>query len=345
MPLSKILLDISSELGISVSNENERAWIIDKVNDLAMELYQSKDIEGCLREQTFNLDSNSDGPQYSSLVSLPYYVYQIRGLRFSQWQGAKIPQEDMRPRYSLGKGWGNKISTPFRAVMDDAPLKREIGNASVLTFSVPLAATTNYDIYIVGKTTTAERFQEKVTIKSGETQVDSTGNYEFIESLAKSIVNNQDITVTDVENNELAVIPNSQLSAAYKIIEIQDANAGLNGLSGFNNFLSSIDILYKTRFIPFANLFDEFPCGSKCDRAIFYQFCAYYAAQRDNDGAKAQGYAQRVASILDDICIDATEGKSQKLQFGEDGFNNAQQPFRYGYKWTGNPSEFGWPSY
>src|SRR3954465_665596 len=117
MPLSKILLDIATETGISISNDNERAWIVDKVNDVSKELYESNDIEGCLREQTFNIDTDV---QNVSQVSLPFYVFQLRGLRYSNILGGKIPYEDMRPRYSLGRGWGaNTYALPWRQTRQD----------------------------------------------------------------------------------------------------------------------------------------------------------------------------------------------------------------------------------
>lgn len=337
MPLSKILLDIATETGISVANPAERAWIVDKVNDIALELYQRMDIDGSLREQTFNISqSDTDGPQYSSLVALPYYVNQIRGIRFSAWPGGKVPQNDMRPRYSVGKGWGdgsNEFSTPFRMVQDDAPLKRDIVNASVLTLSVNAAATAAISIYIVGKTTNAERAQETVVLPAGELEVQTAGNFEVIESISKVEQYDQDIYISDVDGNELAVLFNSQTKTCYKLLELQDNNAGYqSGVIRAGGF-SAIDVLYKIKFTPFANLQDEFPCGPKCDRAIFYQFVAMYAAQNGQPD-KAAGYGAKADELLGNINGDSEGGKNMSFQFGRDGFNTVQQPFRYGWGWN-----------
>lgn len=336
MPLSKILLDIGTETGISVANPSEREWIIDKINDIALELYQRVDIDGCLREQTFNIDQGEDEAQYSSLVALPYYVDQIRGLRYTQWPGGKIAQNDMRPRYSIGKGWGdgsNEFSLPIRVVRDEAPLKRDITNASVLTFSVNSPATVGISIYIVGRTTNAERAQETLVLDIGEIEVQTAGNFESIESISKVVVYDQDIYINDVDGNELAILHNSQTKTCYKILELQDNNAGYqSGVVRAGGF-SAIDLLYKTKFTPFANLQDEFPCGPKCDRTIFYQFVAMYAAQNGQPD-KATGYAAKADELLGNLNTDAETGKEMSFQFGRNGFNTTQQPFRYGWGWS-----------
>jgi len=187
MPLSKILLDIATETGIAVTNDNEKAWVIDKINDIAEEMYATQDITGCLREMTINIDADDDGPVYSSLVALPYYVDQLRGLRFSVILGGKIPMETMQPRYSLGHGWqNNPYSLPFRIVRDNAPLKRDISNASVLTFTIAEPQTADITLSVVGKTTNASRAQETVTLVAGDITVSTTGNFEDVETISKN---------------------------------------------------------------------------------------------------------------------------------------------------------------
>lgn len=340
MPLSKILLDIATESGIALSNDNERAWIIDKVNDVAKELYELQDIEGCLREISVNIDTDV---QSVSQVSLPYYVYQLRGLRFSQILGGKVPYEDMRPRYSLGRGWGaNTFSLPFRMTRQDYPLKRDISNASVLTFSVEEAQTAAIDIYIVGRTTLATRVQEKVTIAIGDLTVDTVGNFIEVESISKTAPNDCDIAITDVEGNELATIANSEISPRYMILELRDGNV-LGANSSFISYagLTSVDVLYKTRFVPFRNLQDEFPCGSKCDRAIFYQFMAYYEAQKQGNEGRAGYYQSKARELLRNINKDTEEGKNLEMQFGRNGLHDAQQPFNNWYRKDGKDGYAG----
>jgi hypothetical protein len=321
MALSKILLDIATELGIDITSDTERAWIVEKINDAAREIYESDDIPGCLRELTFNID---DEAQESSLVSLPGYIDKIRGLRWTSVQGGKIPQNDMRPRYHLGKGWGaNAFSLPFRTIREVYPLKRDISNASILTFTIPVAEATDITITIVGRTNNSDRFSETVVIPAGDLTVDTVGNYEEVHSILKAEANLYNITITDVEDNNLGVINNGDLSPAYKILELIDGNLGPQVNYGGQ---TAIDILYKTRFTPFVNLADEFPCPN-CDRILFYKFAEYYLAQQPGRLTDAMAASAKADILRGNLNVDNSEGKELELQFGRNGLLEAQNPY------------------
>lgn len=321
MALSKILLDIATELGIDITSDTERSWIVEKVNDAAREIYESDDIPGCLRELTFNIDAEA---QESSLVSLPGYIDKIRGLRWTSVQGGKIPQNDMGPRYHLGKGWGaNAFSLPFRTIREVYPLRRDISNASVLTFTLSVEETVDVTITIVGKTNNSDRFSETVVIPAGDLFVKTTGNYEEVLSILKSATNLYNITITDVENNNLGTINNGDLSPAYKILELIDGNLGPQVNYGGQ---TAIDILYKTRFTPFVNLADEFPCPN-CDRVLFYKFAEYYLAQMPGRLTDAIAAGKKAEILLTNLNIDTEGGKELELQFGRNGLLEAQNPY------------------
>lgn len=327
MSLQKILVDIGTELGIDITTDSERAWIIEKINDAAKELYDSDDIPGCLRELTFNIDTEA---VESSLVSLPGYVDKLRGIRYTSVQGGKVPLNDMRPRYHLGKGWGaNAFALPFRVIREEYPLKREISNASILTFTLPNVETVDINITVIGRTANSDRFSEVVVIPAGELTVSSVGNYEDIENIEKYTTNNYNISVTDVENNELAVIPNNILSPLYKLLELTDANLS-NGVVVNYGGLTAIDILFKTRFYKFVNLRDEFPCPN-CDRIIFYKFAAQYLAQQPSLLGHAAAAQEKARMLLENLNVDSEDGKELELQFGRNGLLEAQNPWNSMY--------------
>lgn len=332
MSLQSILTDIASELHIPMSTDDEISWAVSKVNAVAKELYEGQDITGCLREQTFNIDTEN---KESSMISLPFYVDQLRGIRFSVLPGGKIAMNDMRPRYHAGRGWGaNSYSLPYRIVREQATLKRDIANASVLTFSVAEAEASDIIIHIVGETSNAARYSETVTIPAGELSADSAGNYITTPvNIEKEAVSAQDIVITDVDANELAVIPNFELKPAYKWLEIIDANAGVSAFLPTYTTFTAIDILYKLRFQPFRNAFDEFVCGPKFDRAIFYQFAAWYEGQKPGSEGRALGYLQAAQKIIADIQRDTEGGREMEIAFGRNGYESAQQPFRWYSNW------------
>jgi len=336
MSLKKILFDIANELHIDVSSTDAISWATSKVNDIAKEVYESRDIVGCLREQTFNVDTDA---QTSSMISLPYYVDELRGLRYSTLIGGKVTMNDMRPRYHSGHGWGaNAFGMPYRVVRERACYKRDVANASVVTFAMLVAETTDVVIHIVGETTNSGRVSETITIFAGSLSTSTTGNFVGVpENIEKESVNTQDIYVTDVDDVELAVIPNSELKPRYKWLEIADGNASMVPVNQTN---STVDILYKQRFTPYATLYDEFPCGDKADRAIFYAFAAWYEAQKPGSEGRAQGFLQASQQILDDIEMDSDAGRDMDIEFGNNGLLTAQDPRqntgRYGTTYARN---------
>lgn len=327
MSLKKILNDISTELGISPPNDNEREWLINKVNDAAKELYESQDINGCLREQTFAIDNDSS---QSSMVSLPHYIDQLRGIRWTQIVGGKVPLNDMTPRYHAGKGWGeNSFALPYRIVRDAVPLAADIVNAGRLTFTLAKIEAVDITIVVVGETELSDNTQEIVVIEAGCFSVSTEGNFLSIKNIEKAALNNYNIVVTDIQGNELAIIPNSELSPSYKWLELLDSNAGFYQAAPILN--NSIDILYKTKFVPFRNLYDEFVCGSKCDRAIFYQFVSFVEAQKTGNEVRALGFVEKAKGILDNLNTDKETGVNMELQFAPSGLIEAQQPFNSSY--------------
>lgn len=327
MSLAKILLDISNELSISAQNDNERLYLIGKINDAGKELWESNDLPGSLRECTFNIDTAA---QESSQVSLPFYVDKIRGLRFSAIQGGKIPLNDQRPRYYYGRGWGaNSFAFPWRKTREAYPLQREIVNASVLTFTVALVEIEDIIINIVGKTDNSDRFNEVVTIVAGTLTADSIGNYEDITTLSKNAVNTNNIIVTDVEGNEISIIPNSELAPRYTIIALVDANTQFNVIPNYNCY-SSVDVLYKQRFTPLVNLSDEYPAPN-CDRLLFYKFSEFYWSQQPGNEDRAILAARKTAQILNSLNGDDEAAQERELQWEPNGVYEAMNPYRLGY--------------
>lgn len=332
MSLQKILLDIASECGVSISDDTERLWAIKMVNDAAKELWETEDLVGSLRELTFNIDSDA---QSSSMVSLPGYVDQLRGVKYSQVLGGKIPQNDMRPRYHFGRGWGaNAFAMPVRVVRESSPLKRDIINASIITFSIPESEDNDIVITIVGETTNSSRTAEKVTIIAGSTEVSTVGNFigDLI-NIEKTSTNINNITITDVDYNELGVIFNNELKPKYKWLELQDNNV-LRGQSNTSPIYTSIDILYKPKFIPFVELFDEFQASDKYDRAIFYKFQELYFAQQDGKLENAILAGAKVKKLVDDMNIDSEQGRELEMEFGRSGFADAQNPYTPYKNWN-----------
>lgn len=318
MPLINILNDISSILGFSITNDDEKNFLIENINIAAREIYTSGDLPGSIREQIFQFD---DTDNYQ--ISFPYYMDKIRAIRFYNTYGNKIALEDMRPRYHQQR-WGVAGLLRWAIKQSDACLARDISNAGPLTFSLPTSKveTAEVVITVIGKTATAERTQETVTIAIGDSSAVTVNGYDYIESIFKSDYNTYDITITDIDDVELGVIPNSEVRPLYTIVKIRQDDFAP---SYNNNYpLNTIEVLYKHRFTPFRNLYDEFPCPN-CDKIIFWKFSEHYLAWKPGMEQRCFAAAAKCKALIEELSLDDDQGKQLSLEYSPNNLFEAQR--------------------
>jgi len=324
MSLKNILLDVSSVLSLDISNAAEKAYHIAKINEAAEELYTANDLPGCLREQIFQID-DSDTFQ----VALPWYVDKIRAVRFyDNWLG-KIPVEDMSPRYHSTK-WGNKGLIRFRIKDLSSPLCRDLQDITPLIFSLSDVTGESADVTfnIIGRTEEKERVNEALTIVAGQYTNTTLNNYKSIEKIEKTSLNQLDCTVTDINANVVSFIPNSQLKAQYTTVMIRDDD--FSPLINNSYPLNTVEVLYKTRFTPFVNTYDEFPCP-KCDKIIFWKFLEHYYAYKPDMEQKAFQAHGKCKQLIKQLGEDDGLGLELVMEFGSNPMYEAQMMPR---RWT-----------
>lgn len=317
MSLKNILLDISSEFGLDITDPDEQLIYIEKINEAARELYTSADLPGSILEQIFQLD---DTDNYQ--VSFPFYIDKIRGIRFYNTYGSPITLEDLRPRYNQ-KRWDGSNRLRYR-IKYTSPLAVDITNASKITFTLPTGRVETEDVVIniVGDTVDSFNFQEKVTISVGQSSATSTGDYEKITNLEKNDYSKYNLTLTDIDNRTLGIIPSSELSPIYTIVQIREDDLApyLNGSYPLN----LVEVLYKKRFTPFRNLYDEFPCPN-CDKIIFWKFVEHYLAKQPGMEQRAAMANTKVNILLSELSQDDEKGKHIQATFGEGAVYRAQR--------------------
>lgn len=298
MPLKAIIDDLVADMGVSVNNDSERALLVTRINQCAKEVYDSTDLIGSLREQVFDM-SFVDAPQQ---VSFPFYVGSIRGLRYYDSR-LKIRAHDMMPRYSYGKGqevW----SLQFREI-GKYPLARDIANESILNVSIPLEENSAFNVIISGATNNSYKSTEIVTLAPGEISKFTTANFKApIDSIQKSVITSYNVTIKDIDDNILAVIPNTELFSSYTVVQILDNNPTANQMV--------IECLYKQRFINFSNDFDEFPCGPKYDKVIYWKYVEHEAG-RNKDIPLASAAVTKANAIIKQINADAEGGLEKPM--------------------------------
>lgn len=303
MSLKNILLDISSILGLNIDDSAELAYHIAKINEAADELYRSNDIPGCLREQLFEVN---DTETYQ--IAFPSQVDKIRAIRFYNTNGGQITLEDMRPRYHQHR-WGSNGRLKFRIKQQTALLSRGIDNAALFTFTLKKAEAANIVINIVGKTEFASRQTETLTILAGESSATTVNSYEDFISIEKTVLNNYDIVITDVDGNTMGTIYNYELRPRYTIIQIREDDYA--PVTNNSYPLNIIECLYKTAFIPFRNNYDEYPCRD-CDKLITWKFIEHYAIYKGTD--EMQGLAVNAATKVEQILAELNKNDSEGLQ-------------------------------
>lgn len=318
MPLKNILSDIAVNLGLSIDNEDELAFYTEKVNQVARELYDSSDLPGSLREQVFQID---DSATYQ--ISLPWYIDEVRAIRLFNTVGGKIRLEDLRPRYHNGR-WGSASGITFRVKQNNAALARDISNAGLLTFSLPedQVEASDITITVVGGNSVSSRFQETITLEAGASNVTTTKGFEYVDSIRKSTTNNYDITITDIDNIELGVIPNNELGTCYTIVSVREDDLAFKQNNSFP--LNTYEVLFKQKFNGFVNLYDEFPCP-KFDKIIYWKFIEHYNA--DKPGFEQRAYAAKLKAdeLINQLKAGNESGKNMTLQYAENPMFKAQR--------------------
>lgn len=295
--LLDILKDVAASFGEDINDPSQKPLVITRVNKAAEELYACTDLAYSLREQVFDLNTDSNQ------VSLPNYVGELRGMRHYDWR-QNITVVDMQPRYHFGIG--NEVWPMQFRMLDKSPIARNIENESTITVSIPIAEPSEFVVTIIGSTSNSAKIIEKLTFAVGDLSKISTGNFTDIFEVRKDKLTLYDITLKDIEDNILGVIPNNEFYSLYHIFQVLDS---------VSTNTNVIEVLYKQRFSPFNNDEDTFVCGDVFDKAIFWKYFEHESArQKDTKGAIAA--LQKCVQVINQINQNVGAGLEKKINFG-----------------------------
>jgi len=302
MSLKSIRASIASDTGYHPDTSTDDKVLLDReINNVCADIYNKNDLVGSIFEliSYYDLDSH--------LVSFPWYVGDIRGARYYD-SPQLITLRDVRPRYGTN-GYGVELMD-FREV-GVSSLWIQNDEYSVLKFSLPEGEveTVNIVIKVVGETPVAAQVEETVTILAGEQFALSVNNWIGAPRvIEKAAPNNFDITITDIENVELAIIPNSELRSMYSIWQVQDDN-----IMGTATPLNAIEILYKERFKKLVNEYDEF-LHSRYDEVIKWKWMEEYYAKMEGKESQKEMAAEQWMSKMGAVNRNKSKGKKAELQ-------------------------------
>ena len=307
MSLLDIRTNIDSEAGFnSVNNTDDLVYLNSRINKIAKDLYDKQDLVGSMYELITFWDNDA------KLVSMPTYVGEVRGARYYD-SPIEITLRDIRPRYAINT-YGIELMD-FREVYLST-FAIQLDNYSTLTFSLPEGEVEEVDvsITIIGKTPVASKVQEVLVIVAGESSVESENNWVGApEIIKKSAANSFDITITDVEDTELAIIPNNALASEYQIWQVRDDN--LVGQVASN----SIELLFKMKFEPLVNDGDEF-LAAKYDDVILWKFLEEFWSKQENKESLVANAQVQWVSKMEAIHGNKEKGKKTEMQFARNKF-------------------------
>lgn len=287
--LSDILEIIYSNVSGYSTDANKKAKVVSRVNASARRLYEQADLVNSLDEEVLNVSVETN------LVALPSYMDKVRMVRRAN-NGRKINVLDIPERYHTS-GQSDSDICNFKMCKPRA-LERNIENAGRLTFSCPLPD--SIVVTVTGRNNNSSQISETFTITS---EYETTNVFTEVFSITKAASSVYDITVTDLEDNTLAIIPNTALTSLYQVLQIFEPIVNIT--AGMDMY--AVEILYKLRFVPMVEDTDTFLCGDLYDQAIAWEYIYNQSViDKDIEGVKRANVM--VNRILNNIATDNEKG-------------------------------------
>jgi hypothetical protein len=262
--LNTIITEIAHVEGQDLSIAGERNLLLTRINRAARELYIEYDIEESLQEKVFDFNVNTQQ------VTLPFYIAHIRGMRLEALE-QKVEADAQRNRYNYGldnRPWPLKWRKAGFSI-----LQREIQNESIIIASVPVAESKDVTISLIGTTENADRVKDTLILPAGETSVEGSVSFKDpMYGISKDITTDCNITLKDVEDNILAIIPNWSPYINYRSYQVSDVE---NSGDLINN--EAVEIYFKHMFIDAIDDSDLFWGTEKYDDVIIYKYFKLYS--------------------------------------------------------------------
>lgn len=314
MALRNILQNLAKDFGFDLNSSVDVSSLTDDVNTVVRDIHNSRDwpLRHSVRERLVNV---GDAEQ---VVALPSHVGKVLAVRIPDTFD-DIRLKGFEDRY-LRQSW----QPPFIEFRDKemSAIKTEILTYGplTLTFSAPLTVAVN--VKVVGATNDADRVVEVVACAVGADSFQTTNSFKDIESIKKSVACNANLTITDLNDVELAVIPNHKLSSNYKLMQVLEPDYTL----GQDRI---VEVLFKLAWQPFVEL-DHTYYGTEDYDTGFYFLTKAFIMQRMGDFS-AQDYAMAKREGLDSLAhVDAEAENGEKESYDAVNPLMSVQPVSYG---------------
>lgn len=248
MGVKYILSRVGRKLGLNPQDTNDRAIMLDWLNEAAREFYDQADMPGCLMEGCYVVNGDQT-------ITMPWNIGKLRGIReasnMNAWHANK-----MRPRYNQFN-WQDQWKN-WR-IKDKSALQATVTNQSVGVLTVFAVEDPPIVVTLVGPTPTASSMNEIVVMDA--TQKMTVNTFLTYTSITKDRPNNFDVQLSDVDGKNLSVIPNTEFKAEYQIIDVSLCPWLNQQSSVLDNYM---EVLFKRALRTLTEDGDEFPAND-CD--------------------------------------------------------------------------------
>lgn len=273
-----------------ILREINRAWErIWSVNDLPNSLYT------CIIAP----------PSDTNIIALPRFVYELRKARY--YKGPQI--EFYRPeRYFSQVGWYQH--TFEWQTVGVSPLKNAVLNASTVTITIPDALDTPLIVTLIGQTDRGAKARDIITFEPGETSKVSVETFAQFFSISKNIITEIDVTITDADGREIAVIDSDKYNCRHVLMKTAEDCSFFCADSG----CCCPEILFKR--VPDTLYYDEDDVPEPWGQVLQADAVAHILSTKEGKEKRAGLFATQAAGLTTRFGQVSGRGQNKPIDFG-----------------------------
>lgn len=302
--LNDVLTRVAADTGYNPTQQ--RTALLALLNGAAREMYDSLECSHIYREVTLVVPRDK-------VVSLPSCVGDLRGMRAHTGDYPFKLESISAPRY-VDERWNYNLRN-WRE-LGHSPVHTYVQSVGRLTIEAPVISD-GASLLVAGQTADAERIEETVALTSSPLQtVNQFGPSIYM--IASIGVRTCNITVKDVDGNEIAVLYNTENETRYKIVDVSQVAWGVDTQADE----TLIDVCYKHPLWRLTKDTDTFPAGSRYDNA-WYELCMHkYFSPMENRRADASEHRALYSAALIEAKGSAESHIEKRITFGPNKYFN-----------------------
>lgn len=293
MGFLNILTTVAAECGYDKTDAGERAYLTEKINEAARDIYQARDLPVALKECYVRVTPNNE-------CSLPPFIGELRAIRpgSKDYCSTKWVLHTMYPRYNRSqwetdwKNWRDK-GTAATAI--------EFNNTAALEITIAVADS-ELIVTVVGENDDSNNVVDSVTMDA--VSKDLTASFVRVNRIYKNKRTNHNVIIKDADGNEIAIIYADQTEARYKIVDISEYPNACCGTNSCGDGTYIMEVLYK----PILPILKE-----------------------DHDFFPVDGYDDVVVLKTKQLLMELEEGKEQRVLLLENKVEKKQRQI-FGHK-------------